>query len=385
MKHSFPTRQRGVSLMMVTAFIGVASIMGMAVLSSQTLQTTACASADQAAQADALAESGLNVGLYYLQNLNDSSKCPSTVGSASYKETGGRLGSTVNGTYDLTIAYNSRANPTRYTLTSVGTAGAKVSRTLTATVDVNYFGYGLFLWNSSSTTTLPVNVNVTGDVFARAGVQNNGTVSGTLYSDTVSGSGTAGSTRSISGVNYTPVPSTVAHYYPLYTYYKDGRSYSPANILLGSLTGATLSVNLISNPAGVHYHSGDLTLAGNTKITGTLVVTGKLYVSGTGNSITSTSHYPALVVDSDINFMANGAQLDVIGLVYAGAKVAKASGVSSGKLNITGALLTAGGSSAFDPLVQVNIKYDRARASVPSLTNLARPAPTSVSINNWKN
>lgn len=385
MRHSYPTRQRGISLMMVTAFIGVASVMGMAVLSSQTLQTTACASADLAVQADALAESGLNVGLYYLQNLNDSTKCPSTVGSASYKETGGRLGSAVNGTYDLTIAYNSRANPTRYTLTSVGTAGGKVSRTLTATVDVNYFGYGLVLWNTSSTTTLPANLNVTGDVFALSAVQNNGTVAGTLYSSSISGSGTATSTAATTAKSYTPVPSTVAHYYPQYTYYKDGKNYSPSIILLGSLLGTALSVNLISNPAGIYYHSGDLTLSGNTKITGTLVVTGKLYVSGTGNSITSTSNYPALIVDSDINFMSSGAQLDVTGLVYTGAKVGKASNVSSGRLNITGALLAAGGSSAFDPQVQVNIKYDRARASVPSLTNLSRPAPTSVSIINWKN
>lgn len=373
--------------MMVTAFIGVASVMGMAVLSSQTLQTTACASADRAAQADALAESGLNLGLYYLQNLNDSTKCPSTVGSASYRQSGISLGSAVNGTCDLTIAYNSRVNPTRYTLTSVGstTGGTAISRTLTATVDVNYFGYGMMLWNTSSSTTLPLNVSVTGDVLALASVQNNGTIVGTLYSNAVSGSGTATSTRTTSGINYTPVPSTVAHYYPLYAHYKDGKSYSPTSILTTSLSSTTLTTNAISNPAGIHYRSGDLTLAGNVKITGTLVVTGKLYVSGTGNSITSTSHYPALIVDSDINFMASGAQLDVTGLVYTGAKVGKSSSVTSGKLNITGALLAAGGSSAFDPLVQVNIKYDRARASVPSLTNLARPAPTSVSIINWKN
>lgn len=381
------TRRRGVSLMVVTVFVGVASVMGMAVLSSQTLQTQASASADLAAQAEAMAESGINLGLYYLQNLNDSSKCPSGVGSATYRENTVGIGGGVDGSFDLTINYNSRTFPTRYTITSIGKAKGReaILRTLLTTVDVNYFGYGLMLWNTSSTTTIPASVKVEGDVFALAGVQNNGTISGTLYSNSISGSGSATATRASTGATYTPVPATVSHYFPLYTYYKDARSYAPTTLLPVSMANTTLGVNLIANPAGIYYHAGDLELAGNVRITGTLVVTGKLYVSGTGNSITATANYPALIVDSDISFKSTGAQLSVSGLVCTGAKVGKASSVTNGTLNITGGLLMAGGSSCLDPAVQINIKYDRWKASVPSLTGLARPAPTSVSILSWKN
>src|SRR5438876_848769 len=78
MRHRRSDR-RGISLMLVTAFVGVASVMGLALLSSAALQSAATRNQDLVVQADGLAESGINLGTYWVQNLADASKCPAAV------------------------------------------------------------------------------------------------------------------------------------------------------------------------------------------------------------------------------------------------------------------------------------------------------------------
>src|SRR4051794_10174844 len=160
------SKRRGFSLMMVTAVIAVASVMGIAILSSSALQAEASSNQDQAARADNLAGSGIAVGLYYLQNLNDAGKCPMpalTNPGGVYSKLGQGVGATVPGTFDLTVT---RLSSNRYTVASTGYATSAlgtVQRSRSATVEVNYFPYALAATNASTllTSTLP-NVTASG-------------------------------------------------------------------------------------------------------------------------------------------------------------------------------------------------------------------------------
>jgi hypothetical protein len=385
------SKRRGFSLMMVTAVVAVASVMGIAILSSSALQAEASSNQDQAARADGLAGSGIGVGLYYLQNLNDSAKCPMPALSnpgGVYSKLGQSLGAAVPGTFDLTIT---RLASNRYTVSSTGNATSAlgtVQRTVTATVEVNYFPYALSATNASTllTSTLPAvtasgGTTIFGDVYSNGPLTNNATVTGNVFA----GNGLLGGLiKTITGVVVTVVPTTanVNHY----------ASYSYNNINRNAVT-ITLVTDIpaqpaSSNPAGIYVCNGSLDLTGNNKINGTIVLTtsGSLRVTGTGNSITPIAGYPALVADGDISFRAANATVDLLGLTYIGGKVSRSGSWSGCKLNVTGALLYGGTSTiSLDSSVAVQIKFDRSKASVPELVSGGNPQPTSVTVTAWKN
>ena len=377
--------------MMVTAVVAVASVMGIAILSSSALQGEVSSNQDQATRADGLAESGIAVGLYYLQNLNDSTKCPMPVltnPGGVYTKVGQSLGTAVSGTFDLTIT---RLSSTRYTVTSTGNATSSkgtVQRSLTATVEVNYFPYALTATNASTllTSTLPAvtssgGTTIIGDVYSNGPLTVNATVTGNIFG----GNGLLGGLiKTITGVVVKLVPTTtnVNHYA---SYYYNNVKYTPPTISLVTDIPAQPAAN---NPAGVYIHAGNLDIAGNVKINGTLVLTGssQLRVSGTGNQITPIAGFPALVADGDISFRANNSTLDLLGLTYMGGKVTRSSSYTGCRLNVTGGMLYGGSSTiSLDSNVAVQINYDRAKASVPDLVSGGNPQPSSVTVTAWQN
>src|SRR5688572_7803786 len=92
MPRSMP-RRRGFSMMMVIAVVAAVTILGMAMLSSNTLQAQASAGRGAIAQADSLAESGLNRATYYLYNHTNPAKCPFSLAvGQSYSESNVSLG-----------------------------------------------------------------------------------------------------------------------------------------------------------------------------------------------------------------------------------------------------------------------------------------------------
>jgi hypothetical protein len=385
------SKRPGFSLMMVTAVIAVASVMGIAILSSSALQAEASSNQDQAIRADSLAGSGINIGLYYLQNLNDSTKCPMptlTNPGGVYSKLGQSLGAAVPGTFDLTIT---RVASNRYTVSSTGYATSPlgtVQRTLTATVEVNYFPYALTATNASTllTSTLPAvtasgGTNIVGDAYSNGPLTVNATVTGSVYA---SNGLVGGLVKTLTGVVVTLVPTTanVNHY----------ASYSYNNISRNAVTITAVTdipaQPASTNPAGIYVCNGSLDLTGNNKINGTIVLTtsGSLRVTGTGNTITPMPGYPALVADADISFRAANSTVDLNGLTYIGGKVTRSSAYTGCKLNVTGTLLYGGSSTiSLDSNVAVNIKYDRSKASVPDLITSGNPQPTSVTVTAWKN
>jgi len=357
-------------------------------LSSSTLQAQASSSQNGAVQADALSESGVNLGLYYLQNLNKWGAAPWPTATLAVGGTYGpvnqNLGAAIPGTFDLKIQ---RITPTQYVVTSTGNGVSSlgtIQRTLTATVDVNYFNYGVSATNASSllTSTLPANTTINGDVYTNGPITNNAHVSGVVYA---SNGLLSGLLKLVTGVVATLIPSTASvNHYPSY-YYK-GVLYNAK--VITSLADIPANPDPTTNPGGVYKYGGSLTLTGNVNIKGTLVLSssGSLNVQGINNSITPVSGFPALIVDGDISFKVNNSALDLNGLVYLGGKVGKALLTGSGsKLNVNGGMLFAGSTIAIDPTLVTMITYDRVKASIPDLVPGGNPIPTSVSVVAWKN
>lgn len=385
-------RSKGLSLMMVTAVVAVASVMGIAILSSNTLQAEASSNQDQVVQADALAESGVNLVMYYLQNLNDTTKCPATlsnmaINGTSYTQSSVSLGASVPGTFDLQVAHPS-AN--RYTITSTGKSSvSNVTRKLVVTADVNYFAYGMSAPNISSggSWTIPASTSITGDVYASGSIVNNGSISGSVFSVGTSGSGNCGLIQTLLNVVAATLVPTVANvnHYATYTY--NGGLYT-AGVLVLSQSNVTLGPTAL-NPAGVYVAATTLDITGNVKVNGTLVCStgATLRVQGTGNTITPVAGFPALVVDGNLTFKANNSTLDVNGLVYLGGNVNRSSSPTGCKLNVTGSLLLAGTSvPTLDSAVAITVKYDRTKTAVTTLTTgSTKPGPASVSLVTWKN
>lgn len=156
-------------------------------------------------------------------------------------------------------------------------------------------------------------------------------------------------------------------------YYIDRDSYYPvflsrssyANVVLGPTAG---------NPAGIYYHYGNLDLYGNVKINGTLIVTGGcLKFENADVAVASLKNYPAIVVESEMQFKNSKAA--ITGLV----QVNKMKVFSdSGNIAIVGGLFVKDGGVEVESGYAGNIvvRGDPMKASIKLMS-------TSVNMMEW--
>lgn len=85
-----------------------------------------------------------------------------------------------------------------------------------------------------------------------------------------------------------------------------------------TLDHLTTFVPTPTNPAGVYYADGDVTLNQEVGLSGTLVVRGTFNLRGDKNVLTAQAGFPALLVMQDLNIERKGWSLTVNGLVYLG-------------------------------------------------------------------
>jgi hypothetical protein len=111
-----------------------------------------------------------------------------------------------------------------------------------------------------------------------------------------------------------------------YKLYPGGQSYNVPQ-LGGTISNTTYQADPRTNPAGIFFRSGDLTVSGNTTVIGTLVSTGNVILSGTnitltGNSLTpitgttASPQLPTIVASSQVR-ISDGANVTIRGTVAA--------------------------------------------------------------------
>jgi len=373
--------RRGAALILVLITIAFATVMGLALLSSASLQANITSNAVQADQARYLADSGLNLGVYYLLHPDKSPKAPSdrywTGG------TGISLGASVSGTVDVTATPGDPANPyppqftLRTTASALTPSGRTTIHTGSAVVNIGYVFDMPAAAAFNTNITCPAGVRFNGDVISNGSIQlqSGDLITGNVTAAMFSG-GTVNGTLSLVPAGSLEVPSSTnisfSAYTPTYRY--NGTTYNAALLSGGTWSARTLSADPVTNPGGIFYTTSDVVLSGNCTINGTLIVRGgRLRYANGNSSITPVSGFPALMVDKDIQVIGASAVLTVNGLVWTKQGISQMSSPNTGSmLTINGALILDAAATWYTSYtgIQVVVNYTPANLNVPDFSSV---------------
>jgi hypothetical protein len=383
-------RTRGIALMLVVAVVAVASVLGMAVLSSAALQSQAKGNSIRATDAQYLAESGIHLALYYLNNPD---KAPSLVAGVYPGQNGVTFGADVNGTVDLAVT---NVGTDLYEITSTARAGPNPAKRTTRSLKVRVLVKTAYVVkhaaNFWTNFTVPALMTIDGDVRCDGTLTNNGAVSGDIYAN---GSNVAGwkqapgyPTKSVPTITHINLHQQLGAATPYYTY-RDSNGVvqtGTPEIITGPITGALVPAP--TNPKNVWFVNNNVTL-GDCVINGTIVVRGggrTLTVTGNAH-ITPHEGMPGLIVSNSIRFQADSLpkSLVVDGLCWTGNNIVT-TGVEAYNchLEVNGALMMAGPGPAVSNLYNgtIAVKYVPQNVNLPDLA-VSNRIPQSIKIVRW--
>ena len=389
-------RRRGVAMMLVISFTAIAAVMAYALLAGSLAQEQIAYSQPAAAEADALAESGANLALYYLQNPSHAPTLNPASGSVPMYWPGANNISFTNmpGTTSVTVT-PTNSSGTQWSISSTGTWSFGNSTTVAKTVTSTTTSTNEFVVKQAIASNTAINIGSHGTVtITNAGgpaiVSNAGLTVGS--SATVTGAATASSYSGftgtkLAGVTSNPVPSFAQVYN-----YGSGYTYNGTNFI-ASLLNLLLSLLLPggSNPANVTYYNGNVTLSSATSITGTLYVAGNLTIASNVSITPAISGFPALVVSGTTN-LTGSPTLTVNGLAYFGTGLTNTTSTSA-KIVINGGMLIDQGGIPASYKGGLNVTYNAnnvnmnpSGSSVPAFTSATQfYSPVALKMSTWSN
>jgi hypothetical protein len=376
------------AMMLVIAAVAAATVLSYAVLANTSTNARVAETSTLIAQADALAESGVNYAIY---NLAYPANAPAYTGPYwSGTSSPVSLGSGVPGTFSVAV---SGAGGGPYTIVSTasvpGQDGSPVARQVTAVVAITT-GFGVpgqaAGFNGPLTVgsnwTINGQLNVSGAVSLTAGATVNGSIVATAL----------GLNGAIAPTSFTQLASSTALSAPTThtdytTYVQNGVTYS-ATLLTTDPAAGTVLGPTATNPAGIYYTTGRSPNLKGITINGTLLVKGGTNTvtvkSGTTNTITPAAGYPGLVVDNTVTMSSTNSRLTVNGLVYAGGGVIGSGLDNTGSsLTVNGALMVPG-AAGISPVYNgsVTLNYNAQNASVPTFSTQMQ-VPTNITVQSW--
>jgi hypothetical protein len=321
------TGRKGSALLVVLLIVMAITILSLGFLSRSDVELACGENMILKTQMDYLAESGLEHARGLILN-------PQDVNSEYWSGAAGQqLVAGSNDYYDVVV---SKLGELNYQITSTayrGKGGEQVGRSsLTAKLRLD----PCIALRTGSSWVIGSGITVNGDIYAKGYLLGIGQINGDAFA-----TGAIGAVN-VQGQKYANIADSgapvsfpglaISYFTP--QYYIGSSSYSPDPI--ADLNGGPPLGPTGTNPAGVYYRSGDLTLNGNVVINGTLVVTGRLKIKGTGNSITAMKNFPAVVVGGKLE-MNDNAQLTITGLAQIKDEVVH-TGTNGAVLSILGAL-----------------------------------------------
>lgn len=390
---------------MVVVVIAIAAVMSYALLANGSLQAQVGLNAATAASAEPLAESGLNLALYYLQYrwrapVRQNGYWPGQAGL-----TLGSVGTTIPGTLNVTVTQNA-SNSSLYDLrstASITNGSTTISHIATGQVSLAW-SFGLEDQQAVITSgdlTAISGMNVTGDLYTNGTltVNSGATVQGTVVAAGVNPPQSVGSWVHMVSGDQMLVPN-VATMKDYKTYSFNGHTYQAALINSGTLNNITLNPDPVTNPGGVFYTDADTTLGDNVKINGTLIVgkvdrsvnppvvqSGRLTISGANNLIVPQSGLPALIVYKDIYSNRKNCGLEVDGLTWLSDGIAGNGNTSGTHLSFKGALIlsqsTARVDSSYSPGT-LDVQYDSSHLNISDFSTTAMLVCKSIKVSAWK-
>jgi len=396
---------RGIALLLVVMLLALASTMGYVMLSGVTLQNRSAANQVRLSTADYLAESGLNLAMYYLQHpdlapiLNSSGYWGGTSGDLA-------ISSSIPGTVNVTVTRDA-TDSWSYEIVCVAKAGTSADTQVTRTTGARVYVRNEFSITKAAAfntdVTVPAYWTVNGDVWTKGKLG----IKKTLGAPVPSVTGAAYCKSWNTGLNYLtpqggykavpnadwPGPSGTNDLNLYNTYTIADTSYSCVTLSGTSLSSVTKNPT-VSNPGGVLYKDassdGPYVLLDNVQIYGTLVVNGDLEISGANIAIYPKTNFPALIVTGTLQIDQPKCSLTANGVCFVG-KTVKSSGSTPGlptdisTFTVNGALVvgaTSGSPLASSYNVLTTVTYDPTKAVAPQLSSVQHAA-CGVSVVRW--
>jgi hypothetical protein len=377
------SRRHGIALLLVLTVVGLASLIGMAMLSGASLQAEVAHSTAKSAAADYLSDAAVQTATYYLQrNLANMPASWGTQSGYAIYATNVTV-SGVGGSFDVNAAATSV--PNQYLITAVGRSGGTTPMTRTATAKVNVL---------RATPTYASGFGGTTTVLGTKTYFANGAA--VAASGTISNSGSANFAGGIQigfgGSQFSP-PASMAgqiNYYGgdvangTYTM-PSGDAGTPQKLVSsGSYTisnANTFASSLVAgNPGHVFYFPGDLIISGAGSYNATFVVRGKVQINAAPSAsltFNRQSGFPAFVTDGSMVFNTlKSGTLTINGVAYLGGGTGWGAGtnVQSGYVNLNGALLMPGSKQLNNPgMATMTITYTPANVDITNLTTTTQP------------
>ncbi|MGN6507116.1 MAG: hypothetical protein ACTHM6_16295 [Tepidisphaeraceae bacterium] len=302
------TRRRGIAMILVILVVAFSSVLVLSMLSSAAVHAQVNATSAVRVQAQYLAESGLNLAMYYLKNPGASpvSLVYGANGNVHYPGETGISIDGMPGTIDLAITNPSNG---QFAITSTGTyQGVSVSADATVAVKKSkkLTNAAYFSWS----VTLNSGASITGGAITDNSLQQNytGQVQGTITTKT------SGVAADLQSTNF-DYPISMFHYLP--TYFYNGKSYQ-AKELASNFTGGILYDGSASNPCNVWYVAkNNIAISGITILNGSLVTLSGVGLKVSGSlTITPTANLPALAVGKDLTYGAASTYITCNGPTY---------------------------------------------------------------------
>ncbi len=338
-------------MMMVLGAVALAAVLGLAMLASASLQLVAAHNASASLQADALAESGIDLACYYLIKPWNA---PPFSGDYWAGATNLALGSGTGGSFDVSVAFASQdANGHLfYTITSTGKAadsnGGTIARTRTCTIQLTpgfRVNHGAAF--RANDVTIPAGSELNCAVQGHGKITNKGIMDQDVWTPTWVNQGTfRGAAHAIQAAdaNDVPVASNLRDY-TTYTY--NGQSYNARALTQNTLAPGTVLQPTADNPAGIFTYQGQLTITQGVTIKGTLIVSDRLTINNGGNTITPQPGFPAAILQNNACLAHSTIatpQVTFNGLVWVHGQLnSTTSGlltlIQNGSFNVNGALL----------------------------------------------
>lgn len=376
-------------MILVLVVVGLAVVLGSALLQSASLNGQIEHNVTSAMELESRAESGINLGLYYLQHPHDA---PSLNGDGYYP--GGTALSI--GTETIQSLTVNRTAGDVYELVSQVQDGAldRTTRARARVISEYEVKYALAANSDVDLTHGKVRSNaVIGSMLVDGVVS----ATGTLVTSLLLADGTNGST-------FTPAPSYLNRpvpYFseilftaalPSYTY--NGATYT-AQELTSNVNGL-LSGNVVTNPANVWYSKSSRKVTFSLTVPGTLVILGEssdLDVDG-ALSVTPKPGMPGLIVQRDFKLTQNNSAATINGLFWVGRRLESAplkvinillNLFQQPYLKVNGALMLAtmdsDGLSHFEG--ELDLSYNASKVDLPDFSSYGR-TPAGVVVLDWK-
>lgn len=353
-------QRRGIALFMVIAMVAAASVMGWAMLSSTSVQSQLSKNVSASASALNLAESGVNLAAYRLEDAAPGASWSETINLRPH----------LPGEVAVTVTADP-IDPNLYRVAAVGRSDGGPETKVSAR-------YRKIRLRCAANFPVSASFTSNGDVCmssaAVAGgitLENNSRVLDEVCAATYSAERPEllPPPDKLHPINlkktWIPDPGAAASYASYV--WKNGKKYSadPVPQVNGVVSTLLPLGPTLNNPAGIYRHVGNLTLQSDLIVTGTLVVEGSLILNGGASVIDATmpasKGFPALVVKGDL-FLRNMPPARPQSLTVNG--VASVAGVVGSKttgrrttVTVNGALVVGGGSIATTTTGVVLVNY----------------------------